>query len=124
MFNFFKKKPKEEAPKDEPKRTKLYIRYKYEYLDEIPLDERTPCNRFCAKMQEMSDAGKSWTRADIETLSERLGYSLWERRGGWIDLGDKNEKGEPVEHGYIKDGVEHPYCKHQWVSKLMTEKKD
>lgn len=119
MFNFFKKK---EAPKDEPKTTNLYIRYKYDYLDEIPSNERTPCNPFCAKMQEMSNAGKSWNRADIESLSVALGYSVWERRGGWIDLGDTNENGEPIEHGYVKDGVEQEYCKHQWKSFMMKRK--
>jgi len=121
MFNFFKKK---EAPKNEVrmKLPDMQVRYKYEYLDEIPLNERTPCNEFCAKMQEMSDNGTRWSRVQIENLSEQLGYSLWDRRGAWIDLGDTNENGEPIEHGYIKDGVEQSYCKHQWKSSVMIRK--
>ena len=58
-------------------------------------------------MREMSNAGKSWSRSDIETLSVRLGYSVWERRGGWYTM---------------SDGEHRESCRHIWSSKLMVAK--
>ena len=49
---------------------------------------------------------KTWSRSDIEQISERLGYSVWDRRGGWYT--------EP-------DGEHRPYCRHRWQSKLMRK---
>jgi hypothetical protein len=51
---------------------------------------------------------KLWSRADIENISERLGYSVWDRRGGWFT--------EP-------DGTHRPYCRHRWDVKIVTRKK-
>jgi len=124
MFNFFKKSKPSQEPSNKnqgkEERTEISVGYTYEYLDEVPADERTPCNAFCAKLEEMS---RVYSRVDIEKMSTRLGYSVWDRRGGWIDKGDKDENGEPIEHRYIKDGVEYYHCKHQWVSKVLIKKK-
>lgn len=87
----------------EPKTTKLFIRYKYDWIQGFDDSDLVTSRRFCVKMREMSNAGKSWSRSDIETLSERLGYSVWERRGGWY--GDSYS------------------CRHLWTSKLMVLKK-
>jgi hypothetical protein len=84
------------------KTTKLYIRYKYDWITGFSDSDLVTSRRFCVKMREMSNAGKSWSRSDIETLSERLGYSVWERRGGWY--GDSFS------------------CRHKWSSKLMVAK--
>jgi hypothetical protein len=84
------------------KTTKLFIRYKYDWITPFSDRDLVTSRRFCVKMREMSNAGKSWSRADIETLSERLGYSVWERRGGWY--GDSFS------------------CRHKWSSKLMVAK--
>jgi hypothetical protein len=86
----------------EPKTTKLFIRYKYDWITGFNDSDLVTSRRFCVKMREMSNAGKSWSRSDIETLSERLGYSVWERRGGWY--GDSYS------------------CRHKWTSKLMVAK--
>lgn len=87
----------------EPKTTKLFIRYKYDWIAGFNDSDLVTSRRFCKVMREMSNAGKSWSRSDIETLSERLGYSVWERRGGWY--GDSYS------------------CRHLWSSKLMVIKK-
>ena len=84
------------------KTTKLFIRYKYDWITPFSDRDLVTSRRFCVKMREMSNAGKSWSRSDIETLSERLGYSVWERRGGWY--GDSYS------------------CRHKWSSKLMVAK--
>jgi hypothetical protein len=86
----------------EPKTTKLFIRYKYDWITGFNDSDLVTSRRFCVKMREMSNAGKSWSRSDIETLSVRLGYSVWERRGGWY--GDSFS------------------CRHKWSSKLMVAK--
>ncbi len=129
MFSFFRKnKPSKESSNEKSndvkvKSVKASIRYSYEYLDEVPTEDRTSCNQFCSILEEMSKKGNTWSRSDIESISVKLGYSVWERRGAWIDKGDKDENGEPIEHSYMKDGVEQMHCKHQWKSSLYTEKK-
>lgn len=81
--------------------TEILIRYSYEG----PEDSR---NRpFCARMMEISKR-KMWTRSDIENISMRLGYSVWDRRGGWYT--------EP-------DGTRRPYCRHDWKSNIVLRKK-
>ena len=80
--------------------TEILIRYSYEG----PEDDR---NRpFCAKMLDISKR-KMWTRSDIEKISERLGYSVWDRRGGWYT--------EP-------DGSRRPFCRHEWKSNIVLRK--
>lgn len=93
-------KPASELPGKKSKVTTLVIRYSYEG----PEDSK---NRpFCAKMLELSKR-KTWSRSDIEDISERVGYSVWDRRGGW----------------YTQPNGEHrEYCRHRWTSKLMKKK--
>jgi hypothetical protein len=91
----------------EPKTTKLFIRYKYDWRTGFDDSDLISSRRFCVKMREMSNAGKSWSRSDIETLSARLGYSVWERRGGWYTM---------------SDGEHRESCRHIWSSKLMVAK--
>jgi len=91
----------------EAKTTKLFIRYKYDWRSGFSDRDLTSSRPFCLKMREMSNAGKSWSRADIETLSVRLGYSVWERRGGWYTM---------------SDGEHRESCRHIWSSKLMVAK--
>jgi DNA-binding Lrp family transcriptional regulator len=80
--------------------TEILIRYSYEG----PEDDR---NRpFCARMLDISKR-KMWTRSDIEKISERLGYSVWDRRGGWYT--------EP-------DGQRRPFCRHEWKSNIVLRK--
>jgi hypothetical protein len=92
--------PASELPGKQSKVTTLVIRYSYEG----PEDSR---NRpFCAKLMELSKR-KTWSRSDIESISERVGYSVWDRRGGW----------------YTQPNGEHrEYCRHRWSSKLMKKK--
>jgi hypothetical protein len=93
-------KPASELPGKNSKVTTLVIRYSYEG----PEDSK---NRpFCAKLLELSKV-KTWSRSDIESISERVGYSVWDRRGGW----------------YTQPNGEHrEYCRHRWSSKLMKKK--
>jgi DNA-binding Lrp family transcriptional regulator len=78
--------------------TTVKIMYSYEG----PEDSR---NRpFCAKMMQLD---RLYTRKDIETISEKLGYSVFDRRGGFW------------RH---KDGLITPYCRHRWQSNIVVKK--
>ncbi len=81
--------------------TEVLLRYTYAG----PQDDK---NRpFCARMLQLAET-KLWSRVDIENISERLGYSVWDRRGGWFT--------QP-------NGTHRPYCRHRWQVKIVTRKK-
>ena len=101
--------PISEITNKKPKTTKLYIRYKYDWRAGFSDKDMKTSRPFCLKMREMSNAGKSWSRSDIESLSVALGYSVWERRGGWYTM---------------SDGEHRESCRHIWSSKLMKAKNE
>jgi DNA-binding Lrp family transcriptional regulator len=75
----------------------IFIKYSYEG----PQDSR---NRpFCAKMMQLN---RLYSRREIELISERLGYSVFDRRGGFWNKG-----GEIL-----------PHCRHKWVSNIVVRK--
>jgi DNA-binding Lrp family transcriptional regulator len=78
------------------------LNFKILYSYEGPEDNR---NRdFCARLLEMN---KLWSRSEIESMSMRLGYSVWDRRGGfWNDNGD------------VKI-----HCRHNWSKVIVMKKK-
>lgn len=77
----------------------VFIKYSYEG----PVDNR---NRpFCAKMMKLN---RLYSRAEIEQISQRLGYSVFDRRGGFW------------RH---KDGTTTPYCRHRWQSNIVVKSK-
>lgn len=78
--------------------TEILIKYSYEG----PKDDR---NRpFCAKLMALS---RLYSRTEIENISQRLGYSVWDRRGGWWTK---------------PDGTHSPTCRHRWVSHVVVRK--
>jgi DNA-binding Lrp family transcriptional regulator len=79
------------------------LNFKILYSYEGPKDDR---NRdFCARLLEMD---KLWSRSEIETMSRRMGYSVWDRRGGWWTM---------------PDGDRSKSCRHDWVSNIVMKKK-
>lgn len=98
------RKPVKEAKKllteNKPATKSVQIMYSYEG----PQDSR---NRpFCAKMLELD---RLYTRKDIEAISNRLGYSVWARRGGWYTLPGTNEH--------------RPFCRHSWFSNVVVKQR-
>jgi DNA-binding Lrp family transcriptional regulator len=81
-----------------PDTVEIFIKYSYE-------GARDSRNRpFCAKMMELN---RFYSRAEIEQISARLGYSVFDRRGGfWMH----------------KDGKVTPYCRHHWKSNVVVKK--
>jgi len=91
-------KPPSELEGKNPKTDEILIRYSYEG----PKDSR---NRlFCAQLLTLN---RLYSRSDIETISERVGYSVWDRRGGWLTM---------------SDGTHRPYCRHEWKVNLVKRK--
>jgi ribosomal protein S25 len=94
--------------KIKPKTTEFLIRYSYEWKKGIPTSQRDtnahPSREFCKYLLQ---ANKMYSRAEIEQMSARLGYSVWDRRGGWWTM---------------PNGEHSPSCRHQWVSNVVTRK--
>jgi hypothetical protein len=85
----------------------IEIRYTYEKNPEASGASVLPTTRpFCAALV---NSGKSWSRVQIEQISERVGYSVWNRRGGFWNHG----KGEGTT----------AYCRHIWKANIVLKKK-
>ena len=93
---------------DKPIKTSFLVRYAYQWKSIVPQGQRDtskhPSRPFCAKLMELN---KLYTRAEIEMLTARLGYSVFDRGGGWWTM---------------PDGEHSPSCRHQWVSKIVVKK--
>jgi hypothetical protein len=93
---------------DKPVKTSFLVRYSYEWKSIVPTSERNtsahPSRPFCAKLMSLD---RLYSRSEIESISRRLGYSVFDRGGGWWNMGD---------------GVNSPSCRHQWVSKVVIKK--
>jgi hypothetical protein len=91
--------------KIKPTTKELLIRYSYEWKAGFNNTDKKTSRPFCLALL---DAGKMYSRSEIEQISARLGYSVWDRGGGWYTV-PGTEKHEPS-------------CRHQWVSNIVTRK--
>jgi hypothetical protein len=91
--------------KVQPTTKELLIRYSYEWKQGFNNTDKKTSRPFCVALL---DAGKMYSRSEIEQISARLGYSVWDRKGGWYTVPgtDKHD----------------PSCRHQWVSNIVTRK--
>jgi hypothetical protein len=91
--------------KVQPTTKELLIRYSYEWKQGFNNTDKKTSRPFCVALL---DADKMYSRSEIEQISARLGYSVWDRAGGWYTVPgtDKHE----------------PSCRHQWVSNIVTRK--
>jgi DNA-binding MarR family transcriptional regulator len=78
------------------------LNFKILYSYEGPEDNSN--RAFCARLLEMN---KLWSRSEIESMSMRMGYSVWDRRGGFWNNNGKIEM----------------HCRHDWVSNIVMKKK-
>lgn len=85
-------------PKTPP--VQVFVKYSYEVKPGIGPAIIPTSRPFCIKMIQLN---RLYSRAEIEAISLRLGYSVWDRKGGW--WGDN------------------PECRHRWVSNIVTKKK-
>jgi len=91
--------------KVKPKTTEFLIRYSYEWKAGFSKKDIKTSREFC---KYLLDANKFYSRSDIEQMSARLGYSVWDRRGGWYTKPNTNEHS--------------PSCRHIWKSNIVTRK--
>lgn len=100
-------KPLSELPAPKPDTKTYMMRYSYEWRNDIPVGQRNtsahPSRPFCARLMELN---RLYSRSEIETISARLGYSVFDRRGGWWT--------EP-------DGTHSPSCRHIWQSQIVVK---
>ena len=84
--------------------TTFEVKYSYEWKPIIPSSQRDtpahPSRTFCRKL---ISEDRLWSRSGIEMLSARLGYSVFDRGGGW--WGDS------------------PSCRHEWRRNVVIKKK-
>lgn len=101
-------KPLRELNAPKPQTTTFQLKYSYEWLPSIPVSQRDtpehPSRDFCRRLIKLN---KLYTRSEIEQISARLGYSVFDRRGGW----------------WTKPSGEHsPSCRHRWFSQVVIKK--
>lgn len=82
-----------------PETVDIYIKYSYEPKPGLePVIETT--RPFCKRLIELD---RLYTRSEIESISQRVGFSVWDRKGGW--WGDK------------------PECRHRWFRNVVIKKR-
>ena len=90
-----------------PKETEIILRYSYQ---KRPIAEGRAIIKtsrpFCVKMMEISNEGRVYSRQDIESLSAQLGYSVFERNGGF----------------WFHDGKADIQCRHYWRTEILLKK--
>lgn len=87
-----------------PETSEIFIRYSYEVKPGVGPAIIPGSRPFCRKLIEMD---KIYTRAEIESISQRVGFSVWDRKGGfWNNGGEIEEE-----------------CRHRWVSHVIIKKK-
>jgi hypothetical protein len=101
-------KPLSELDAPKPSTTSFMVRYSYEWRSDIPGNERDsadhPSRQFCARLMQLD---RLYSRAEIEAISARLGYSVFDRRGGW----------------WTKPNGQHsPSCRHRWFAQTVIKK--
>lgn len=78
----------------------IMVKYSYEVKPNIGPSIIPTTRPFCRKMISLN---RLYSRAEIESISLRLGYSVWDRKGGWWG--------------------HNPECRHRWVSNVVVKKK-
>jgi hypothetical protein len=87
-----------------PQTTEILVRYSYDWIAGFNNSDITNSRPFC---KALLGANKLYSRSDIESMSARLGYSVWDRRGGW----------------WNDNGVASESCRHEWKTNVVTRKK-
>jgi hypothetical protein len=85
----------------------LEVRYKYAWAAGFSNKDKKTSREFCKVMLDLADQGKVYTRDDINGISNIMGYSVWNRRGGWY---------------HTASGVNRPQCRHVWEQQLVIRK--
>jgi len=86
----------------------VLIRYSYEWKSEVPFGQRDtaahPSREFCKKLMKLN---RFYSRKDIQDISLRLGYSVFDRAGGWWTM---------------PNGEHSVSCRHEWKPNVVLKK--
>ena len=85
----------------------LEVRYRYAWAAGFSNADKRSSREFCKVMLDLAGQGKVYTREDIDGISAIMGYSVWNRRGGWY---------------HMPNGVNRPQCRHVWEQQLVIRK--
>lgn len=83
---------------------KIELRYSYEVIPGEGPEVKPTTRPFCKKMCELN---KFYSRKEIEKISLKLGYSVWDRRGGFWNKGN---------------GETSPSCRHYFAMHVVVKK--
>jgi hypothetical protein len=72
-----------------------------------PLDDKT--REFCRKMTEASNAGKYWTKEQIDDISKDEDYDVWKMNGGWYRFPG------------VEPPLNRPKCRHIWQAQVIEK---
>lgn len=78
----------------------VFVKYSYEVKPGVGAPIIPTSRPFCIKMIQLN---RLYSRAEIEKISERLGYSVFDRKGGWWGSS--------------------PECRHRWQSNIVVKNK-
>jgi hypothetical protein len=84
----------------------IQIRYSYEVTPGLGAPIISTTRRFCENLITLD---KIYSRAEIQAISQRLGYSVWQRRGGF--------------YTNPRTQVTTPYCRHRWVEQVVIKRR-
>jgi hypothetical protein len=83
----------------------IQIRYSYEVTPGLGAAIIPTTRKFC---ENLINLDKIYSRKEIQNISQRLGYSVWQRRGGF--------------YHNPRTGVTTPYCRHRWVEQVVIKR--
>jgi hypothetical protein len=97
------------TPGDPAQTTNFKVVYKYDWDFEKlarvgAVADSTTSRSFCKRLMALN---KVYSRSDIQQITARLGYSVFDRRGGWWTM---------------PTGQHSPACRHTWVSNIVIKK--
>jgi hypothetical protein len=81
--------------------SRFEVRYSYRTRPNVP-DPITQSRAFCVKLIELN---RSYSRQDIDNISNRVKRDVWRYRGGFYTNPDT--------------GVTTPFCRHEWIQQLV-----
>lgn len=84
--------------------TEFEVRYSYRTRTDVP-PVKTESREFCLKLIELN---RSYSRQDIDSISNRVDRNVWNYRGGWYTNPDT--------------GKTTPYCRHEWIQQLVIKR--
>jgi hypothetical protein len=84
----------------------IQIRYSYEVTPGLGAPIIPTTRRFC---ENLINLDRIYSRAEIQAISQRLGYSVWQRRGGF--------------YTNPRTQVTTPYCRHRWVEQVVIKRR-